>query len=77
MDKSVPSESVGMVIIALFLLIGLIVMGCMLYTNWVYRRQRFATTPADQENEKTKTIYEKNNRGTYNRSSNENVPHTS
>lgn len=70
MDNSAPAESVGMVVILLFLLIGLIVMGCMLYTNWIYRRQRFANTPDDQENEKTKTIYEKSNRGTYNRSSN-------
>lgn len=76
MDKNaVPTESVGMVVILLFLLIGLIVMGCMLYSNWVHRRQRFASAALDLENEKTKTIYEKNNRGSYNRSSNSIAPH--
>lgn len=65
----------GVFVIILFLVIGLIVMGCMFYVNWIHRKQRFVNTTIDDEvNNKTNAcIYEKNNRSTYNRSSNHNL----
>jgi len=59
---------VGVFVIILFLLIGLVVMGCMLYWNWSHRKQRHAED-SDNISSGNACIYEKNNqRPTYNRS---------
>lgn len=63
-DNVVP---VGAFVIISFLLIGLVVMGCMLYWNWSHRKQRLAETA--ELNNGNACIYEKNNPRTYNRSS--------
>lgn len=60
---------VGVFVIILFLLIGLIVMGCMLYWNWSHRKQRHAED-GDNISNGNACIYEKNNQRAYNRSSN-------
>lgn len=70
MDGVVPP--VGVFVIISFLLIGLIVMGCMLYWNWSHRKQRSADV-CDTINNGNACIYEKNNPRGYNRSSNGNL----
>lgn len=62
---------VGVFVIILFLLIGLIVMGCMLYMNWSQRKQRSSNITDNFISNGNACIYEKTNpRPTYNRSSN-------
>ena len=72
MDSAVPP--VGVFVIILFLVIGLIVMGCMLYWNWSHRKQRRAEA-ADIIANGNACIYEKNNQRAYNRTSNEHFSH--
>lgn len=62
---------VGVFVIILFLLIGLIVMGCMLYMNWIHHKQRSIIEANNFISSGNACIYEKTNpRPTYNRSSN-------
>lgn len=70
MDKEAVMP-VGAFVIISFLLMGLIVMGCMLYWNWSHRKQHAADI-ADNISNGNACIYEKNNprRPVYNRSSN-------
>lgn len=69
-NDNLKAASVGVFVIILFLLIGLIVMGCMLYMNWIHRKKRAANAPDDFINNGNACIYEKPNPRTYNRSSN-------
>lgn len=68
MDPIVPSP-VGVLVIISFLLIGLVVMGCMLYWNWSHRKQRSAEA-SDAFSNANPCIYEKTNQRGYMRSSN-------
>lgn len=60
--------NVGVFVIILFLLIGLIVMGCMLYWNWSHRKQT-AAEGREAFGSGNACIYEKTNPRAYNRSS--------
>lgn len=59
----------GVIIILLFLLIGLVVMGCyLIYWNWSHRKEQSADDSENISNGNA-CIYEKTNQRPYNRSS--------
>lgn len=64
------NASVGVFVIILFLLIGLFVMGCMLYMNWIHRKQRSVNAANNFINNGNACIFKKTNPRAYNRSSN-------
>lgn len=68
LENNMDTNTVGVFVIISFLLIGLIVMGCMLYWNWSHRKQRNAED-SDNISNGNACIYEKNHQRAYNRSS--------